>query len=88
MRKVGDLVDIETIYLDKEFMTLQQLLKYINVIGSGGQAKWFLKDHAVLLNGEFENRRGKKLYPGDTIELVDIGIYLIREEMTNKSQEV
>ena len=45
-------------------MTLGQLLKEANIIASGGQAKWYLAENAVYVNGELENRRGRKLYAG------------------------
>lgn len=56
-----------TIELKDDFITLAQALKYVNVIGSGGQAKWFLQEYAVYLNGELEDRRGKKIYRGDQL---------------------
>ncbi|MCT7728984.1 MAG: RNA-binding S4 domain-containing protein, partial [Lactobacillus iners] len=34
---------------------------------SGGQAKWYLNENPVMLNGVLENRRGKKIHPGDQI---------------------
>jgi S4 domain protein YaaA len=66
-------IDIKTSY-----MTLGQLLKETAIIGSGGQAKWFLKETTVLVNGEPDDRRGRKLYPGDTIEVEDNGSFFIR----------
>ncbi|MCS6156088.1 S4 domain-containing protein YaaA [Lactiplantibacillus plantarum] len=66
-------IDIKTPY-----MTLGQLLKETAIIGSGGQAKWFLKETTVLVNGEPDDRRGRKLYPGDTIEVEDNGSFFIR----------
>ncbi|MCP6640487.1 RNA-binding S4 domain-containing protein, partial [Klebsiella pneumoniae] len=39
-------------------ITLGQFLKTEGIIESGGQAKWFLKDFEVFLNGERETRRG------------------------------
>ncbi|WP_177219813.1 S4 domain-containing protein YaaA, partial [Staphylococcus hominis] len=46
-------------------ITLGQFLKTEGIIESGGQAKWFLQDYDVLLNGERETRRGKKLADQD-----------------------
>ena len=43
----------------KDDITLGQFLKNEGVIGTGGQAKWFLQDEEVLINGERETRRGK-----------------------------
>lgn len=49
----------ETVQIDDQYITLAQFLKYINIIGSGGEAKLFLADIEVLYNGEIEQRRGK-----------------------------
>ena len=59
--------------IDTEFITLGQLLKMTNAISSGGMAKWFLEDNVVYVNGEEENRRGKKLRDGDVITVPGIG---------------
>ena len=53
---------------DEEYITLGVLLKITGIIDTGGQAKFFLNENAVLVNGEEENRRGRKLYHGDTIQ--------------------
>jgi ribosome-associated protein len=50
-----------------EYVTLAQLLKMAGVIGTGGEAKHYLADTAVIVNGEPEQRRGRKLRPGDLI---------------------
>ena len=57
----------EKIKLETEFITLGQLLKDTGVIATGGQAKWFLRENSVLLNGSPEDRRGKKLRSGDVV---------------------
>lgn len=59
---------INIIELDKE-ITLGQFLKSEGIISTGGQAKWYLQDHPVALNGEPENRRGKKLMQDDLLEV-------------------
>ena len=56
---------------DEPFITLGVLLKITGVIDTGGQAKYFLAENKVIVNGEEENRRGRKLYHGDTIETGD-----------------
>ena len=55
-----------------EYITLSQFLKEENIISSGGQAKWYLKDHPVTLNGQKEDRRGKKLHVGDKLIVGDM----------------
>lgn len=51
------------------YITLQQLLKIEDIISSGGEAKYYLSENPVLVNGESENRRGRKLYPKDVIKV-------------------
>lgn len=53
-------------------ITLGQFLKTEGIIESGGQAKWFLQDVEVLINGERETRRSKKLANQDRIDFPDI----------------
>ena len=57
------------IKISTEYITLGQLLKFVNVIDEGGMAKFYLSANRVLVNGEEENRRGKKLRGGDVVEL-------------------
>ena len=63
------MITIRKFVVKGEFITLTQFLKEEAIISSGGQAKWYLQDNPVMLNGELENRRGKKLHPGDTLKV-------------------
>lgn len=62
----------KTFKIDRPFITVGQLLKEEGIIPTGGAVKWFLKEHQVKINGELDDRRGKKLYPGDKIEIIGI----------------
>ncbi len=53
---------------DEEFITLNVLLKITDLIPTGGMAKIFLAENDVYVNGEKENRRGRKLYRGDIVK--------------------
>ncbi|MGL4523257.1 MAG: S4 domain-containing protein YaaA [Bacilli bacterium] len=68
---------MKTIAIDTEFITLGQLLKLEGYIGTGGAAKWFLEEQDVLVNGELETRRGKKLYKGDSIQITETDTFVI-----------
>lgn len=57
------------IKIDSEFITLGQFLKFADIIQSGGEAKQFLASYKVVINGEDDNRRGRKLRPNDVIEI-------------------
>lgn len=62
--------DIKTIHLTAPYITLGQLLKVGRIIQNGGEAKMFLAEHEVLVNGEVDCRRGRKLYPGDKVSVL------------------
>ena len=58
-----------TITLKTEFITLGQILKLSRVVSTGGEVKAYLASNKVLVNQSEENRRGRKLYKGDVVEL-------------------
>lgn len=60
-----------------EFVTLGQFLKLADIISSGGQAKWFLQEYEVYVNEELEDRRGRKLYIGDEVDIPGEGRFEI-----------
>lgn len=57
------------IKIDTEFIKLDALLKFANLVSSGGEAKIRIAEGEVLVNGEACTMRGKKLRPGDTVTL-------------------
>ena len=73
--------------LFEEFITLQALLKELGIIHSGGAIKSFLAEHLVYFNGELENRRGKKIRIGDSIEIPDLKTQIILVKPTSEELE-
>ena len=53
-----------------EFIKLEALLKLANAVGSGGMAKNMILNGDAKVNGEVCLMRGKKLRPGDRVELL------------------
>lgn len=53
---------------DQEYIELNKLLKLLNLVGSGGEAKMRIDDGEAIVNGEVELRRRNKLRHGDQIE--------------------
>lgn len=51
-----------------EFIKLDQLMKFADMVDSGGEAKMLIAQGLVLVNGEICTQRGKKIRPGDEIE--------------------
>lgn len=57
------------IKITTEYITLGQFLKFANIISNGGDAKIFLLTTTVYVNGELEQRRGRKLRPSDIVKV-------------------
>jgi ribosome-associated protein len=55
--------------ITSEFISLGQLLQLAGVVDTGGEAKNLIGTHTVLVNGEPEGRRGRKLRPGDVVDV-------------------
>ena len=60
---------MKKIAITTEYITLGQFLKFSNIISNGGDAKIFLLTTAVYVNGELEQRRGKKQRPSDIVKV-------------------
>ena len=70
----------QKVKLKTDYITLGQLLKIVDIISSGGQAKWFLQENDVLINGELDNRRGRKLYHNDLVEIPEYGKFMMEAD--------
>lgn len=57
------------IFIFTPYITLGNLLKIAGVINVGGEAKIFLLNNKVLVNNAVENRRGRKIYPCDVVQV-------------------
>lgn len=68
------------VFITSEFITLGQFLKFENLIESGGSVKFFLEEIPVFINNEQDNRRGRKLYPGDVVSIEEFGEFIIVAE--------
>ena len=80
---------MKNIFIRTEYLELKNLLKMTNTIQTGGEAKYYLQENYVLINGEKDNRRGRKLYPGDQVE-IEGKIYLIcnNVDLENKTLSI
>ncbi|RBP36150.1 RNA-binding S4 domain-containing protein [Garciella nitratireducens] len=62
---------MEKVKITTPYIKLDQLLKFINVAENGGMAKVMIKEGVVKVNGEIIFQRGKKIKPGDIVEIQD-----------------
>lgn len=60
---------MKRIKINENYINLAQFLKIADIINSGGEAKFFLKNNVILVNNQKEDKRGRKLYKGDIIEI-------------------
>ena len=60
---------MEKVNIKPPFIKLGQFLKLVDMIQSGGEEKIFLANNEVKVNGEVDQRRGRKLYENDKVEV-------------------
>lgn len=70
---------MKQVTISTEFVTLGQFLKLANLIQTGGEAKFYLQEHEVKINGEFDNRRGRKLYNEMIVEVENQTFKIVNE---------
>lgn len=63
---------------DDEFIKLGQAMKAMNLVSSGVEAKIVIQNGEVMVNGETDTRRGKKLYDGDTFSYQGETVKVVR----------
>jgi len=68
---------MEQITIKDEYIKLGQALKLAGLVGSGVEAKILIQDGLVSVNGEIDERRGRKLYPGDVFEMDGIQVKVV-----------
>lgn len=68
---------MKEVAINTEYIALGQFLKLADCISTGGQAKFFLQETVVHINGEPDNRRGRKLYAGDQVEVKGCGVFVV-----------
>ena len=59
----------EHVKIETPFIRLDALLKFAGAVETGGEAKLIIQNGEVKVNGQLCPMRGKKLYPGDRVEL-------------------
>lgn len=69
---------MEIIKLRDEYIKLGQALKAAGLAGSGVDAKMFITDGLVKVNGQTEYQRGKKLYEGDIVTFEGESIKIVK----------
>lgn len=71
---------MESISIHTDYIKLNQFLKWANAVSSGAHANRMIFDGLVSVDGEVENKRGRKLFPGNCVEVEGVGSYLVVKE--------
>ncbi|ADL67601.1 RNA-binding S4 domain protein [Thermoanaerobacterium thermosaccharolyticum DSM 571] len=58
---------MKEVKIDTDYITLDQFLKYVGIVETGGKGKQMILDGLVKVNGNIELKRGKKLRSGDIV---------------------
>ena len=66
-----------TYELTQEYIELYKLIKILDLVDSGGQAKLIISEGNVIRNGEVETRKRAKIESGDTLQIADVIIEVI-----------
>ena len=70
----------EEIKINTDFIQLQSLLKFKGISETGGQAKEFIQDGIIRVNGEICTARGKKIRHGDVVTAFGTDYRIINED--------
>jgi ribosome-associated protein len=63
--------------IEEEPIELYKILKFENMVQSGGEAKFVIAEGLGRVNGEIETRKRKKIFSGDIIEFEEETIRII-----------
>ncbi|WP_373070321.1 RNA-binding S4 domain-containing protein [Sulfurimonas sp.] len=61
-----------TFKLEDDYIELYKLIKILDLVDSGAQAKIIVAEGHVIRNGEVETRKRAKIISGDTIQIADV----------------
>ena len=70
----------ETVKINTDFIQLQSFLKFKGIAETGGQAKEFIQDGIIRVNGEICTARGKKIRPSDIISAFAVDYEITNED--------
>ena len=73
-------MNTEIISIHTDYIQLDQLLKYANILATSGQIKELLAEELITLNGTIVTEKRKKIYPNDVVSIGDeISITVVKE---------
>lgn len=62
---------MQVVKIKDEYIKLGQLIKLAGLVDNGVEAKYAIQNSLVLVNGQIDTRRGRKIVPGDIVKFKD-----------------
>ena len=81
---MSDVQAAQTVLISHQPVELYKVLKFEGLVGSGAQAKLVIDDGLVIVNGQVETRRRRKIVHGDLVEFdnITLDIVLTQESLS------
>jgi len=64
-------VSMQVVKIKDEHIKLGQLIKLAGLVDNGVEAKYAIQNSLVIVNGQIDTRRGRKIVPGDIVKFKD-----------------
>ncbi len=71
---------MRAVEISKEPVELYKLLKFDGLASSGGEAKYFISEGLVKVNGQVETRKRKKIMAGDVVEFQGDALKIVKQQ--------
>jgi ribosome-associated protein len=86
VKKINRLSAPEKVEITGPFIKLDALLKFAALAETGGEAKFMIQEGGVLVNGTVCTQRGRKIYPGDLVQMDRKQVTVVaREEVADNN---
>lgn len=70
----------QVVKISSAVIQLNQLLKWIGVLETGGQISFLLDEGVILVNGTVVHEKRKKIYPGDTVRVEKTDYFVLHDD--------
>ena len=73
----------QIIKINSPMIQLNQLLKWIGVLDTGGQITLLMEEETIFINGIIVHEKRKKIYPGDTVTIANENYIIVYDDEVN-----
>ncbi len=79
MNQYPDPKNSRSVAINREPVELYKILKFENLVLSGGEAKYVISDGMVRVNGKIETRKRKKIFSGDYVDFNGESMLIVKD---------